>query len=112
MRDYMMEQIREMNDPFYEELSNYEPNKMKTHIAGIPHRKPNFSLLTIGDSVRLVPEPDNKFDPNAIRVLHGDTFLGYIPKMETAEWRSASSATIVEIQPNRKWSEVIIESAV
>lgn len=41
-----------------------------TTIAGIPHRKPNLSVLKIGDSVDLRPEPDNKFDPNAIQVIH------------------------------------------
>lgn len=37
---------------------------------------------------KLVPEPDNEFDPNAIKVVHQDgTHLGYIPAKETATVR-------------------------
>jgi len=36
-----------------------------------------------GDSIVVVPEPENKFDKNALKVMHNGTFVGYIPK-ETA----------------------------
>lgn len=53
-------------------------------IAGVFHAAPDFNLLRVNDPVRLIPEPDNKFDANAIRVdsLHGAK-LGYIPRLET-----------------------------
>lgn len=33
----------------------------------------------------LVPEPENPYDPNAIKVMVGDILIGYIPKGKTAE---------------------------
>lgn len=84
---------------------------LRTHIAGIPHRKP-ASLPNVGDIVTLVPEPQNPYDANAIKVLHGDVHLGYIPKTETATVRQFNWTTmqVAEVVPERKWSEVIIEN--
>lgn len=36
---------------------------------------------------KLVPEPENPYDPNAIKVLVGDTMIGYIPKGKTEKVR-------------------------
>ena len=33
-----------------------------------------------GDSLWLVKEPDNEFDPNAIAVYHKGTHLGFVPR--------------------------------
>lgn len=38
-----------------------------------------------GDVVTLEFEPDNKYDPNAIKVLHGTSEIGYVPSFETDE---------------------------
>lgn len=35
----------------------------------------------------LIPEPDNQHDPNAIKVVVGETTIGYIPKEKTGEVR-------------------------
>ena len=35
--------------------------------------------------LELQPEPENKFDPNAVRILMGDDFLGYVPKKFSSE---------------------------
>lgn len=53
-------------------------------LAGVQHAKPDFSALTYGDNIRLVPEPENTYDTFAIKVVH-DTAgrLGYIPKEST-----------------------------
>lgn len=88
---------------------------MQTHIAGIPHRKPDLSKLTVGEEVRLVPEPDNKFDPNAIRVfVKASTdlpvHLGYIPKDKTSAFKTLPFCYITQIAPLNKWSEVIIST--
>lgn len=81
------------------------------HIAGIPHRKPDLSRLQVGETVFLHPEPENKFDPNAIKVLSSlGAHLGYIPKDYTGLARTLKTMTIKEIVPSRKWSEVIIYS--
>lgn len=83
---------------------------LKTHIAGIPHRKPLLSQLKVGDIVNLVHEPSNPHDPNAIKIICAGVPLGYIPKDETQFWREYANAKIIEIDPLRKWSEVIIEA--
>ena len=83
---------------------------MKTHIAGIPHTKFNLSRLKIDEQVQIVPEPENKFDPNALKIVAQETKLGYIPKDKTAEWKDTTAAKIVEIDADRKWTEVIIET--
>ena len=56
-------------------------------IAGI--NKHGCTEKYVGGFVgKLVPEPDNEFDPNAIKVVHQDgTILGYIPAKETATVR-------------------------
>lgn len=43
-----------------------------------------------GDKLTLVPEPTNKFDPNAVKIVDDcpsgiSTFLGYVPKKFSAE---------------------------
>lgn len=91
---------------------------LRTHIAGIPHRKP-AQLPHVGSIVSLVPEPTNPFDPNAIKVMYDvgpdipPIHLGYIPKTETATVRAFDFKTmkVVEVVPERKWTEVIIEAA-
>lgn len=88
-----------------------------TTIAGIPHRKPDLSLLKVGDEVRLIAEPDNKFDPNAIRVFHNihsdlPVHLGYIPRMETGLVAGVSTMFIHKIEPQNKWKEVTISTEV
>lgn len=79
-----------------------------TTIAGIPHRKPDLSLLKVGDEVSLVLEPDNKFDPNAIKVVHNTIHLGYIPRMETGQIAGITTMFIHAIEPEKKWKEVTI----
>ena len=80
------------------------------HIAGIPYRKPDLSQLSLGSEVLLEEEPSNPHDPNAIKVMHTTTHLGYIPKELTAQVRELgiTGMYVVNVAPDRKWSEVII----
>lgn len=39
-----------------------------------------FTLLKIGSPLRLVAEPDNRYDENAIRLYFQDEHIGYIPR--------------------------------
>lgn len=84
-------------------------------VAGTPHAKPDISILTVGDPVNLIAEPQNQYDPEAIMVHHEKAGkLGYIPKMHTylihAEINAGDkfTATITELNPSRKWSEITI----
>jgi len=47
------------------------------------HAQEVFSILEKGDEIIPVPEPENKFDPNAIALYFGEQKLGYVAK-ETA----------------------------
>lgn len=57
-------------------------------IAGVkfhPGAAEQIRKLEVGEDLELVPEPDNKFDPNAVRIEYGGTLLGYVPKKLSAE---------------------------
>jgi hypothetical protein len=47
-----------------------------------------WSYLTVGDSLELVREPDNRHDANAIRIDWNGRKLGYLPRAENqaAAW--------------------------
>ena len=49
--------------------SHFRPLTARAHLA----------TLQSGSVLHLDPEPDNRADPNAIRVLSADHHLGYIP---------------------------------
>ena len=57
-------------------------------VAGINHRK-NINLYKGRNTVALVPEPSNEFDPDAIKVIAEDGHhLGYIHRDQTDMVRS------------------------
>lgn len=54
------------------------------NVAGVSHSKPDFNKLAPRDVVTLVPEPQNEYDAQAIRVDHATAGkLGYIPRDST-----------------------------
>lgn len=70
-------------------------NKFQFFIAGVQFRPKEeiaraIDQMDIGDELLLVPEPDNKYDPNAIKILshvfdpasdeYDLVFIGYVPK--------------------------------
>ena len=63
----------------------------KFFIAGVQHHELHEVIedLNEGDELDLICEPDNKFDPNAIRIEIEDTMLGYVPKKFSAEVSAA-----------------------
>lgn len=68
--------------------SYYHPNRViEFTVAGTKYR--DGLKEYVGEFMgRLVPEPDNENDQNAIRVEHTDGHLiGYVPKMMTQEIR-------------------------
>lgn len=83
---------------------------LRTHIAGIPHRKPS-ALPPVGAHVLLVPEPTNTYDPNAIKIVWEGIHLGYVPKTETATVRQFGWKELKVVETNGpKWKEVIVEN--
>lgn len=73
-----------------EEKVDYAP-LYQFFIAGVQHHriKEVINFLKEGDFLMLVPEPSNKFDPNAVRIeiMKDDEaiMLGYVPKKISAE---------------------------
>lgn len=55
----------------------------KTHIAGVKFRNGAADLLKSLEhrtNLTLVPDPGNKFDPNAIKVMHGAEHVGFVTR--------------------------------
>ena len=42
-----------------------------------------------GETLELIPEPDNKFDPNAVKIMKGDLHFGYVPRRFSSEVSAA-----------------------
>lgn len=59
----------------------YQPDFIEFEIAGITHHA-DVAMKHLGESMALlVAEPDNPYDPNAIRVMTSDwKLLGYVPR--------------------------------
>lgn len=57
------------------------------HIAGFTYWDglEVFDELKIGTELTLEAEPTNGHDPNAVKILFGETMLGYIPRGENEE---------------------------
>ena len=99
-------------------------------IAGVQFR-PRWEIdaavkqIEISDQLTLVPEPANKFDPNAVQIYYESligedlekgelaTFLGYVPKKFSAEVSAMLEigapiiCTVDEVNPSAKTYEMI-----
>ena len=97
--------------------------KRQFFIAGVQFR-PRVSIdratkgMKVGDSLRLFPEPTNKFDPNAVQIIsrvdaHEEIFLGYVPKKFSSEVSAMLGigapiiCTVDEVNPDGKTYEMI-----
>lgn len=81
-------------DGFY--WSNIYPDLYHTKIAGINFRRGIRNLAGMYFDALLVAEPKNKYDPNAIKIIHAEDHrhLGYIPADETADVRAWVNNTL------------------
>lgn len=65
--------------------------ELEFFIAGVQHHriKDVFNDLSEGDNLMLVPEPTNKYDPNAVRIefatYEKQAMIGYVPKKFSAK---------------------------
>jgi HIRAN domain len=46
-------------------------------------------------TVKLVPDPTNPMDNNAIKVMHDDLHIGFVPSRKTATAKNFSNATLI-----------------
>lgn len=97
------------------------PEKHIAHnffIAGVQFHELHkvIKSLEIGNNFELVPEPTNKFDPNAVRLEYNTSnetiMCGYIPKKFSAEVAAMISigkcleCKIIELNPEKKpWEQ-------
>ena len=51
------------------------------NIAGVQYHdyKRVLNSIKVGDKLRMIPEPTNKYDPNAVQLHFGNIFLGFVP---------------------------------
>ena len=57
------------------------------YVAGVQHHQWRSVIdeMEEGHQLMLVPEPSNKFDPNAVRIVYNKVMIGYVPKKFSAE---------------------------
>lgn len=64
-------------NPFYDVIG---PCEFLTEVAGFRYRDVSINDVKIGDEVMFIPEPENEYDPNAIKVILTDKHIGYVNK--------------------------------
>ncbi len=59
----------------------------KFFIAGVQHHQYKEVLDELGEVefLDLVPDPENKFDPNAVKIMYGEVMLGFVPQKFSAD---------------------------
>jgi len=67
------------------------PNKREFFVAGVKFHDYRSILNDVseGNTLQLIPDPTNKFDPNAVQIYfdNGDkaAFIGFVPKKFSSE---------------------------
>ena len=97
----------------------YEPSRHIStfYIAGFQHHDGALVLdeLKPGKKLKMVPEPDNPFDPSAIELRHEKTKLGYVPRAENEQLALLAfyghegifEARILQVDPEAEpWNQV------
>jgi len=95
--------------------------EIKFYVAGVQHHQYKQCLQELSEIelLKMVPEPDNRYDPNAIKLMFGEYQIGYVPKKFSAVVSAALEISnveceIVKFDPNaRPWEmiEVVIRSS-
>src|SRR4030067_322468 len=91
------------------------------YVAGVQHHYLHTILKEVeeGDTVTLLPEPTNKFDKNAIKLIYESplsdegVMIGYVPKKISAEVLAfittggAKLCTVIKFSPEEKqWNQL------
>ena len=70
-------------------MPKYEPSRefLSFHVAGFSHWYGHEVMhkLVPGTKLRLVPEPDNPYDPCAVALYKGKTKIGFVPRACNAD---------------------------
>lgn len=65
-------------------------------VAGHLHYLEAAEKVTVGQSLKLRKEPENKFDAKAIAVMNADERIGYIPRNKTAAFHPLMDANAIQ----------------
>lgn len=87
-------------------------------VAGFQHHAGPalFPLMRVGDVLVLSREPDNPYDPRAVRVLWHGAQIGYAPRLDNVDLARFMDqgvkveGRILHLQPSRDpWKRVLME---
>ncbi len=87
-------------------------------LAGFQYHsaKQVWDELREGDALTLVREPDNAYDPRAVKVLWHGTMLGYVPRRDNeAVARLLDRGTVLEaritrlVKTRNPWQRILFE---
>ena len=87
-------------------MTNQESYTNEFYVAGVKFRKDwkkNLEILQEGETVDLIPEPENPYDKFAVKIKHCNVMLGYVPKIHSEQVSRLLpnlKATIVELAPD------------
>lgn len=97
----------------------YEPSRhvKSFHIAGFQHYDGALVLdmLKPGKKLKMVPEPENPYDPNAIELRYKKVKLGYVPRGDNEQLalmafyghKGVFEAQVLQIDPETDpWQQV------
>lgn len=77
------------------------PMELVIEVAGFRHQEIPVGTIAAGDSVRLVPEPDNEQDNEAIGIVHANGRIGYVPRPYCGAFGRWIGSHAVEAQIDR-----------
>lgn len=85
-----------------------------SYIAGVkfrPGAADHLATLEPGAEFTLEPEPANRHDPNAVKILHDGMHLGYVPRDLSADVARLIAAGRIERVVKRRGSGIEIHFA-
>jgi hypothetical protein len=93
-----------------------EKSKWEFYIAGVKHHQLHTVIDEIeeGDILQLEPEPTNKYDKHAVKVLFEEVMLGYVPgkisqAVSTVLKTEGIKCEVIRISPdNMPWNQLMV----
>lgn len=86
-----------LSTDFFEFLAEFPYKKgfsFITDVAGITHLNLEVNSVLEGDSLKFIPEPENKFDNDAIALFKKKTKIGYIKKIHNRFFKGLTNDKI------------------
>lgn len=84
-------------------------------VAGVSHARPDFEHFNAEDEVRIIFEPNNKFDQRAVGLYHPQAGrIGYVPRDCTGAFHDANengfpmTAKLLSFDESGKFPKIII----